>query len=115
MLTNDTYHRQAIENRERLIEASDAASGGGQESPDIAESKEADDAHHQARRNVAGLADVLQTSGNPYAVDGYDHMTFTDIGLFGRRRRGRRYSPLRPSSGSRRVMSGKRSRSLSQL
>jgi hypothetical protein len=40
------------------------------------------DAYNMDTRNVIGLTEVLQSSGNLFTIQGSDHMKFTDIGLF---------------------------------
>ena len=46
-------------------------------------SKEAyQETYNKAKQNITGLTNVLKMSGNLYAIEGSNHMNFTDIGLF---------------------------------
>jgi hypothetical protein len=40
------------------------------------------DEYNKDARNVIGLTETLQPSGNLFTIQGSDHMKFTDIGLF---------------------------------
>lgn len=40
------------------------------------------EAYDRAQQNMIALTEVLEASGNLFAMEGSDHMKFTDLGLF---------------------------------
>ena len=82
MLSNDDY--QYIQKREPLMKRyEDMTEEEQQFTIDFNGSKEAyQETYNKAKQNITGLTNVLKMSGNLYAIEGSNHMNFTDIGLF---------------------------------
>jgi hypothetical protein len=84
MLANDTFHAQTLQSRISLIKKWEDMTEEEQDIMlSIYGSEESYlDAYNMDTRNVIGLTEVLQSSGNLFTIQGSDHMKFTDIGLF---------------------------------
>jgi hypothetical protein len=84
MLASDTGHAEAIENQTPLMERfEDMDDIEKKITVEIHGSEEAyNEAYNKAQQNAAGLAQVLESSGNLFTIEGSDHMKFTDLGLF---------------------------------
>jgi predicted dienelactone hydrolase len=84
MLASDIGHVQTIENRTPLMKRFEDMDDIEQKiTVEIHGSEEAyTKAYNKAQQNVAGLSEVLRTSGTLFTIEGSDHMKFTDIGLF---------------------------------
>ena len=84
MLANDTFFIQAIRARNSLMKKFEDLTVDDQKmSLAMYGSEEAyRQAYNQAEKNMIGLTEVLQSSGNLFTIEGSDHMKFTDIGLF---------------------------------
>ncbi|TJY42824.1 alpha/beta fold hydrolase [Cohnella pontilimi] len=83
MVANTYNHLQSIEKRESLLQKYDDMPQLDQEiTVSMYGSKEAYEAVYERSVEYArGLADVLKASGNLYAIEGSDHLLFTDLGL----------------------------------
>jgi predicted dienelactone hydrolase len=84
MMSNDKYHVQGIQNRKPLMKKFEDMTEQEQKimismygSVEVYK-----EAYKKAYQNIAGLAEVLKSSGNLLTIEGSDHMKFTDLGFF---------------------------------
>ncbi len=84
MLANDRYFIQAIQSREPLMKNfADMDELDQKITIEIHGSEQAyREAYDRAQQNMIALTEVLEASGNLFAMEGSDHMKFTDLGLF---------------------------------